>query len=149
MERYFLEGCVFFLDLIQLIGDLGPGGLDSWDPRKWKESLWKGYPDSNPKPPGPTSPIYINLPLVECNLKPHVLVDRKWWLNILEFSWNGMCMFGFVSNPITWGEDSNFWSTNCTMPRKILKLKTLRKATVGTEVLVPNHGLLRQQHSRG
>ena len=46
-----------------LIGVLGPGGLDSWDPLMKGIATVTGYPDSNPKPPGPKPPIYI--PLVE------------------------------------------------------------------------------------
>ena len=34
------------------------GGLDSLDTRKMKGICTKGHNDSNPKPPGPNSPIY-------------------------------------------------------------------------------------------
>ena len=47
-----------------IIGGLGPGGLDSWDPlMKGIGIVTWGYPDSNPKLP--TNPQTTHLQLVE------------------------------------------------------------------------------------
>ena len=59
----------------ELIDGLGPGGLDSWDP------LMKGIATSlNPKPPGPTPPIYHYCSWLGWHWDEIIPYNKKWTL---------------------------------------------------------------------
>ena len=64
------------------MGGLGPGGLDSWDPRG---NVNEGYPDSNPKPPGPkpTNLLLVDLSLMLQSLLQVVLEWVNGWFQLM------------------------------------------------------------------